>query len=93
MLKFNKFTSLLLCGPSFAGTIIGGSYSGYNTYQDTKHYNFVSNFSQVVASSIAGSAYGFIGGTFWFVGLPILISRNYEGISFDGKDIFKIYKK
>jgi len=90
MLKLNKFTPLF--GPAITGSLIGGFY-GYNKYQETKNQDFTTDYLQVVGNIIVGSGCGFAVGLLWFISVPMLINRKYESISYNGKNIVRIYKK
>lgn len=64
--------------------------NGYNKYQETKNLDFTTNYLQVVGNIIVGGGCGFAVGLLWFISVPMLISRKYEGIQLD---IVRIYKK
>jgi len=83
----NKLKIFFVYTPQFTGSVIGGSYFGYQRYCNYQHV------SEIATAIIAGGTCGFLAGTFWFVGATFLINRKYKSIVFDGEDIFTIYKK
>jgi hypothetical protein len=93
IMKVDKIFPLIFYGPPVMGSIIGASYSGYTTYQETKTHDFKIAYAQVVTETLIGSTVGLIGGTFWFLAVPMYIGRTYEGISFDGRNKYTIYKR